>query len=63
MKFLFRRANGQIESLSGETANHALNQIGTVLSWDGDLNTVDVRLPSGTVERIVMNGIVKGKKK
>ncbi len=61
MKFLFRRETGKIESYIGESANHALNQIGTPLSWDGDLNTVDVKLPSGRVEKIVLTGTVKKK--
>lgn len=57
--FIFRREDGKIQYLSGETADHALNRIGTRLSWDSDSNTVDVRLPSGKVEKLVLNGIGK----
>lgn len=56
-KFQFRRENGQINSFEGESANHSLNKLGTVLSWDGDMNTVDVRLPSGRTEKIVFVGV------
>lgn len=56
-KFQFRRENGQINSFEGETANQSLNKLGTVLSWDGDMNTVDVRLPSGRTEKIVFVGV------
>lgn len=55
--FIFRRQSGKIEYLSGETADHALNKIGQRLSWDSDMNSVDVRLPSGKVEKIVLNGV------
>lgn len=54
--FLFRRESGKINSFRGESTNHSLNQLGTVLSWDGDMNTVDVRLPSGRIEKLVFTG-------
>ena len=55
--FLFRRESGKIDSFKGESANHSLNQLGQVLSWDGEgLNTVDVRLPSGKVEKLTFTG-------
>ena len=54
--FLFRRENGKIDSFKGESANHSLNQLGQVLSWDGDMNTVDVRLPSGKIEKLTFTG-------
>jgi hypothetical protein len=56
-QFIFRRETGRIVYLSGESANHSLNQIGNVLSWDGDMNTVDVRLPSGKTEKLTFQGI------
>jgi len=56
-QFIFRRESGKIVYLSGESANHSLNQLGNVLSWDGELNTVDVRLPSGKTEKLTFQGI------
>lgn len=56
-QFIFRRESGQIAYLSGESANHSLNQLGNVLSWDGELNTVDVLLPSGKTEKLTFQGI------
>lgn len=56
-QFIFRRESGQITYLSGESANHSLNQLGNVLSWDGELNTVDVLLPSGKTEKLTFQGI------
>lgn len=55
--FIFRRENGQIEYHAGETADKAINWIGQRLSWDGELNTVDVKLPSGRVEKITLTGV------
>lgn len=55
--FIFRRQSGKIEYLPGETADHDLNKIGQRFSWDSDMNSVDVRLPSGKVEKIVLNGV------
>lgn len=43
-------------SLTGESANQSLFKYGSVLSWDGDLNSVDVRKPSGKIEKLVLTG-------
>lgn len=40
--FLFRSPEGQIKSARGESAHEAAHQIGQVLSWDSDLNTLDI---------------------
>jgi len=59
-QFIFRRESGKIVYLSGESANHSLNQLGNVLSWDGaemEMSTVDVRLPSGKIEKVTFQGI------
>lgn len=40
--FLFRSPEGQIKSTRGESAHEAAHQIGQVLSWDADLNTLDI---------------------
>ena len=40
--FLFRSPSGKIESARGESAHEAASQLGQVLSWDGDLNTLDI---------------------
>ena len=56
-KFIFRMADGKIKYLEGQNADHSLNQIGSVVCWDGDSNTVDVRMPSGRVEKITFMGV------
>jgi len=56
-KFMFRREDGTIASFDGESADASLRKLGTVLSWDADLNTVDVRLPSGRIENVTMVGM------
>lgn len=40
--FLFRSPEGKIESARGESAHDAAHKIGQVLSWDSDLNTLDI---------------------
>jgi hypothetical protein len=58
MKFRWRKPDGKIIALEGETANASLQKIGTPLSWDDCLNTVDVRKPSGTIIKMVLVGAV-----
>lgn len=40
--WLFRSPSGRIASARGESAHEAAHQLGQVLSWDGDLNTLDI---------------------
>lgn len=40
--FLFRSPEGKIESARGQSAHEAAHMIGQVLSWDADLNTLDI---------------------
>jgi hypothetical protein len=56
MKFRWRQPNGQIVALEGENATASLNNIGTPLSWDDCLNTVDVKKPSGTIIKMKLEG-------
>lgn len=58
MKFRWRQPDGRIVALEGESANASLQKIGTPLSWDDCLNTVDVRKPSGTIIKMVLVGAV-----
>ena len=53
--FLFRSPSGEIRSARGETANDAANLLGQVLSWDADLNTLDLRR-QGKTERWTFMG-------
>jgi hypothetical protein len=56
MKFLWRKEDGKIIRTIGESANNSLNSIGNVLSWDSDLNSVDVKLPSNKIEKLYLTG-------
>lgn len=56
MKFRWRQPNGRIISLEGENATQSLQKIGTPLSWDDCLNTVDVKKPSGTIIKMKLEG-------
>lgn len=58
MKFLWRSPSGKIVKTVGETANQSLNQLGTPIGWDSDLNSVDVLRPFGKVEKFVLTGSV-----
>lgn len=40
--WLFRSPEGRVISRSAPSANDAANLIGYVLSWDSDLNTLDL---------------------
>lgn len=40
--FLFRAPSGRIHSAVAETAHQAAQTFGQVLSWDGELNTLDL---------------------
>ncbi len=40
--FLFRSPSGEIRSARGQSAHEAAHKIGQVLSWDADLNTLDI---------------------
>lgn len=56
MIFIWRLPNGQIDHVQASSADESLNRYGTRLSWDSDSNTVDVRSPSGKIERYTLNG-------
>lgn len=53
--FLFRSPEGRIEAPRGETAAEAAQKLGQVLSWDGDLNTLDI-VRHGKTERWTFEG-------
>lgn len=53
--FLFRSPSGEIRSARGETAHDAANRLGQLLSWDSDLNTLDI-VRHGKTERWTFEG-------
>lgn len=53
--FLFRSPSGEIRSARGETAHDAANRLGQLLSWDSDLNTLDI-VRHGKTERWAFEG-------
>jgi len=54
--FIWRLPNGRIDHVQAPSADESLNRYGTRLSWDSDTNTVDVRTPSGKIEKYTLNG-------
>ena len=54
--FIWRLPNGQIDHVQSPSADESLNKFGTRLSWDSDMNSVDVRIPSGKIERFTLTG-------
>lgn len=56
LTFIWRLPNGQIDHVQSTSADESLNKYGTRLSWDSDMNTVDVRTASGKIERFTLTG-------
>lgn len=55
--FIWRKPNGQIEYIKSNSADESLNKFGIRLSWDDCMNSVDVKTPSGKVQKFVLTGV------
>lgn len=54
--FIWRKPNGMIDHVQANSADDSLNKFGQRLSWDDCMNTVDVRTPSGRIEKYTLTG-------
>jgi hypothetical protein len=54
--FIWRLPNGTLDHVQAESADQSLQKYGQRLSWDADLNTVEVLAASGKIERYTLTG-------